>query len=126
MTASVFCGIQKIKMMDLDKYESKLMKIADDKVGVESAINEYGPGDVTLLDVDLYGPKLQRIRNKYELWCETVFLLISEIDDEFEGDRINFLETLLRNVRIRVKTNEKEVKTAVYRIMMDQKAGRVE
>ena len=60
---------------------------------MEGAIDDYDPNDVSLLDRDIYGSRLQRVIDLYKPWKELVLSLLSEVDEDIEDERVKFLET---------------------------------
>ena len=113
--------------MDADTYKGKLLLIKSEIAKVDRKWQAYTKEDVeVVIDPSECLAKLQKIEDAEESCQDKIFELIYELDEDAQADevRVKSLRSMSDELRKRVKTNSKEVKSKMAEILIRQEENK--
>ena len=113
--------------MDADTYKGKLLLIKSEIAKVDRKWQAYTKDDVeVVIDPSECLAKLQKVEDAEESCQDKIFELIYELDEDAQADevRVKSLRSMSDELRKRVKTNSKEVKSKMAEILIRQEENK--
>ena len=105
--------------MEQNDYSTRIAALTRQVRGARRKIGEYTKNDVKLIDRDTFNGKLSDIRKCVTEVIDEVDALLEELEDPVDVDKKNLWDDTLRSLIYELKSNEKEVKQAMTRLLID-------
>ena len=104
-------------MMEEENYNTRLVAIKKLVVKVHLRIDEFTYEALTVNLKDKFESHLDRIRGVFEETRDTIYDLITDLDEEADKERISKLKQIDKQLTDKFKKNEKEVREEMIKLL---------
>ena len=112
-------ALDAIMSMDATTYGTRLKQLKSEVWSVELSISNFTDEDVTIVDKDHFMDRLKEIRQFYEVVLTAAKVLLNDLTEVREEDRvrINEINTIIQDLSTKLRDNEKKVKNKMAELI---------